>query len=336
MSDANLSPMASPLRLSILSDIHYAGAEERARGTFFLDSIRNPVRRLAVKLYRHFFWQRDAFAHNELLDQFLNQHPAPDYVIADGDYSCDSAFIGVSDPAACASASECLQKIRARFPANFVATFGDHELGKKPLGADLGGLRIASYHQAQKALGLQPFWELSFGNYLLLGVVSTLLALPVFESEMLPEEKPEWEALRRAHLEEIRRRFSALKPQQRVLLFCHDPTALPFLWREEPVREKLPQIERTIIGHLHSPLIYLKSRILAGMPVISFLGHTPRRLSFALREARYWKPFKVLLCPSLSGIELLRDGGYYTAEIDPAGSQPAHFRLRRLRRVAGA
>jgi len=285
-----------------------------------------------VKLYRHFFWQRDAFAHNHLLDVFLNQVPTPDYVVANGDYSCDSAFIGVSDPAAYASAEECLQNLRQKFPGKLSATFGDHELGKKPLGADLGGLRIASYHQARKGLGLEPFWSVELGNYVLFGVVSTLLALPVFEPEILPEERAEWEALRREHLEEIRRAFSSLKSHQRVLLFCHDPTALPFLWREDAVRAKLPQIERTIIGHLHSPLIYFKSRVLSGMPVIHFLGHTPRRLSSALRQARQWKPFNVLLCPSLSGIQLLKDGGFYVAEIDPEARQPATFRFHRLGR----
>jgi hypothetical protein len=238
----------------------------------------------------------------------------------------------VSDPAAYASAAECLGKLQRAFPARFLASFGDHELGKKPLGADLGGLRIESYQRAQKGLALQPYWEMTFGNYTLFGVVSTLLALPIFEPEMLPAEQGEWQELRREHLEDIRRGFSALKPSQRVLLFCHDPTALPFLWREPAVREKIPQIERTIIGHLHSNLIFLKSRMLAGMPVISFLGHTPKRLSSALREARYWKPFKVLLCPSLSGIELLKDGGFYTVEVDSEGHRPAEFRFHRLGR----
>lgn len=284
-----------------------------------------------VKLYRHFFWQRDAFAHNHLLDLFLDQQPVPDFVVANGDYSCDSAFIGVSDPAACASAAECLGKLRDRFPGKFTATFGDHELGKKPLGADVGGLRLASYERARNALGLEPFWNLNFGNYVLFGVVSSLLALPVYEPEMLPEEKAGWEELRREHLAAVRAAFSSLKPHQRVLLFCHDPTALPFLWREEAVREKLPQLERTIIGHLHSPLILWKSRLLCGMPVIRFLGHTPQRLSSALREARHWKPFKVLLCPSLSGIELLKDGGFYTVELDTEARQPAVFQFHHLR-----
>ena len=319
-----------PLTLAILSDIHYAGPAEQQRGAFFLEAIENPARRLAVKLYRHFFWQRAAFAHNHLLDLFLDRSGAADYVVANGDYSCDSAFIGVSDPAAYASAAECLHKLRHKLPGRFSATFGDHELGKKPLGADRGGLRLASYHRAHQGLNLQPLWQVNFGNYALLGILSTLLALPVLSSEMLPEEKAEWEELRRQHLEEIRRAFTALGPEQRVLLFCHDPTALPFLWRENSVREKLPQVERTIIGHLHSNLIFWKSRLLAGMPVIPFLGHTPKRLSSALRDARYWKPFKVILCPSLSGIQLLKDGGFYTAEIEPTARRPASFQFHSL------
>jgi hypothetical protein len=55
-------------------------------------------------------------------------------------------------------------------------------------------------------------------------------------------------------------------------------------------------------------------------------------LSSALREARYWKPFNVLLCPSLSGIELLKDGGFYTVELDLESRQPAAFQFHRLQR----
>jgi hypothetical protein len=262
---------------------------------------------------------------------FLSRAASSDYVIANGDYSCDSGFIGLGDPAAYASAAECLRKLRDKFPARFTAGMGDHELGKKPFGADVGGLRLASYYRTKKDLAVQPFWQLSFGNYVLFGVASTLLALPFFESEMLAEERSEWRELRREHLNEIQAAFRALKPQQRLLLFCHDPTALPFLWRETSMREKLPQLERTIVGHLHSKLILFNSRFLAGMPVISFLGHTPKRLSSAMREARYWKPFKLLLCPSISGIELLKDGGFYTAQLDPEGRQPPSFQFHSLR-----
>jgi len=70
--------------------------------------------------------------------------------------------------------------------------------------------------------------------------------------------------------------------------------------------------------------------LLAGMPPIRFLGHTVQRLSTALSEARQWRPFHVRLCPALAGIELLKDGGYWTAELDPEARQPARFRFHRL------
>jgi hypothetical protein len=158
------------------------------------------------------------------------------------------------------------------------------------------------------------------------------VALPVYEPDTLASELVAWQELRAQHLVDIRRAFGDLKPEQRVLLFCHDPTALPFLWRDETVRGKLPQVEQTIIGHLHSNLIFWKSRLLAGMPRIPFLGHTTKRLSAALHEARYWQPFNVRLCPSLTGIELLKDGGYYIADLDADARQPARFQFHRIAR----
>ncbi len=178
---------------------------------------------------------------------------------------------------------------------------------------------------------MEPFWQRTIGRYVLMGVMSSLVAWPVYGLEALASELPAWEKLRVAHLESIRQAFTALRPEQRVLLFCHDPTALPFLWREEAVRQKLGQLERTIIGHLHSDWILFKSRVLRGMPALSFLGHTVKRLSTALREARYWKPFHLLLCPSLSGMQLWKDGGYYTGLLYPQGEQPAEFHLHRLK-----
>jgi hypothetical protein len=40
----------------------------------------------------------------------------------------------------------------------------------------------------------------------------------------------------------------------------------------------------------------------------------------------------VRLCPSLAGIELLNDGGYYTAELDAEAKKPIQFQFHRLRR----
>jgi hypothetical protein len=114
------------------------------------------------------------------------------------------------------------------------------------------------------------------------------------------------------------------------LLFCHDPTALPYLFQQDAVREKLAQLEKTIIGHVHSNLYFRTSRLLWGMPVIRFMGHTPKRITSALRHARCWKSFQVALCPALSGVELLKDGGFLTAEIDPAGRKPLSLSTTRL------
>ena len=149
---------------------------------------------------------------------------------------------------------------------------------------------------------------------------------------MLPAEKNEWGQLRSRHLDEIRRAFAALRLPQRVLLFCHDPTALPFLWREESVRGKLSHVEQTIIGHLHSNLILWKSRLLSGMPPVRFLGHSVLRMSAALNEARHWRPFHVRLCPALAGIELLKDGGWLEAKLDAEGQQPAQFQFHPIPR----
>jgi hypothetical protein len=322
----------STIHLALVSDIHYGGAAEAKRRHVLLAGITNPLRRRAVHLYRYYVWLRDPFAHNHLLDEFIRRSADADLVVANGDYSCDSAYIGVVDDAAFHSAWECLDKLRQKFPTNFQATIGDHELGKKMLGADVGGLRVASYHRAEKELALRPFWQVNLGQYVLLGLVSSLIALPVYQAEAIPDEMAAWDQLRQQHLDEIRRAFAALRSDQKVLLFCHDPTALPFLWREKVVRDKLPQVERTIIGHLHSPIYLTQSRVLSGMPVIRFLGHTVLRVSSALREARLWRPFRVLLCPSPAGSELLKDGGFYSVELDPSARQPARFTFHPLPR----
>jgi hypothetical protein len=325
--------MARDYRIAILSDVHYASAAEQARGNDYeYRELGNPLLRLGIRCYRRFIWMRHPLQQNQLLDAFLDRVGSPDHVIANGDYSCNSAFIGVSDDAACQSARECLAKLRARFAPNFQAVFGDHELGKISFFGMRGGMRLASWRRAQQDLGLQPAWRVELGRYVLMGVTSSLVALPVYAADALADELPEWHRLREQHLADIRRMFASLQPDQRVLLFCHDPTALPFLWHDETVRSKIAQIEQTIIGHLHSNLVLWKGRLLAGMPRIGFLGHTAKRLSTALSNGRYWRPFHVKLCPALAGIELLKDGGYYTVELDADARQPARFQFHPLPR----
>jgi hypothetical protein len=209
---------------------------------------------------------------------------------------------------------------------------GDHEFGKMSLFGGQGGPRLASWQRAVDSLELDPLWRIDLGRWVLVGIASSLAALPVFEPELLPHERTAWHQLRAQHLSAIRHLFHGLEPDRRVVLFCHDPTALPFLWREGVIRARLNQVALTVIGHLHTRLIYWESRLLAGMPRISFLGNTVRRLSEALEQARCWRTFQVRLCPSLAGCELLKDGGYATLRLEPDANAIASFTIHRMRR----
>lgn len=330
LSVANNSERTAVL---VLSDIHYAGEAERARGNDYeIRSVNKPLLRFFVSLYRHFYWMRYPLEQGRQLDRFLSRNIQADLLIVNGDYSCDTGFVGVSDLAAKQSAMECLNKLRKPFGERAWFTMGDHELGKLSTFSGSGGMRLASWRCATEELGLKPFWQLPVGKYRLIGVNSSLLALPPHQADTLSEEWPEWQQLRDAHLSEIRSAFDALQADQRVILFCHDPTALPFLWREESVHRRLSQVEQTIIGHLHSKLILWKSRLLSGIPPIRFLGKSVERFSSALHQAHLWHHFRVRLCPALSGIQLLNDGGYYMMELDPSAQQPAQFTFHPLPR----
>ncbi len=312
-----------------MSDPHYASAAERARTNFEIVGISNPFARIGVRLWRRLIWLRDPFAHNYLVDRFIDEAGEPDWVVANGDFSCDSAFIGVADPAARESARECLAKLRGRFGDRLLATMGDHEFGKTSLAGGRGGLRLESWRVSTAELKIEPLWHRRIGDFLLIGVTSTLIALEAFRNEIPPEEWANWSRLRDEHMSALRKILDESNRNERILLFCHDPTALPFLWEEDWVRSKISQIDRTIIGHLHTPLVFWKSRMLAGFPKVPFMGHGIARITGALNRARAWRPFRVLLCPSLAGSQLLKDGGYYTMHLPKSG--PAQFELYRLK-----
>lgn len=325
--------MPELFRVAVVSDIHYASAAEQARGDDYeFRDIHPAWLRAAFRLYRHTIWMRHPLRHNAQLDRFLGTVGDVDLVVANGDYTCGTGYVGVSDEAAMQSAREAVTRLRERFGARLRLNLGDHELGKLNVSGGKGGMRLASWRRCVEELGLQPFWQETRGDWVLMGVASSLLALPVFAADMLPEERPEWERLRAAHLAQVCAAFGALSPTARVLLFCHDPTALAFLWEAEVVRARLGQIEATIIGHLHSPLYLWPSRVLAGMPVIRCLGHTVQRMSTALNQAGRWRPFRVRLCPSLAGIELLKDGGFLKIELDANAQRPARFEFHPLPR----
>lgn len=304
------------VRVFVLSDPHFAGSAERARQGWEQRVIASRALRGIAAAYRYWFWLRDPTAHNHQLDAFIGRAGSADLVVANGDYSCDSAFVGVSDDASCASANECLTRLRRAFPGRFLATLGDHEFGKMSLFGGRGGPRLASWHRSRSDLQLDPLWQYPVGDrHLLIGVASSLIALPAFDPELLTEERAEWDQLRQSYHQQLSAQFDALPADRRLLLFCHDPTALPYLAAEPAVQRRFPQIEATIIGHLHSRLIWHTSRVLSGLPHLQGFGTTVARLSGALRKARAWKPFRVVLCPSLSGIQLLKDGGFLELQI---------------------
>ena len=327
-----MNQATAPVKLLILSDIHFAGAAERSRGNDYeLVAIQKPFTRAIAQAYRHHIWMRDPFCRSTQFDQFMANPPAADLVVVNGDYTCDTGFIGLADPFAHASAVECLDRLRAQYGDRLHLVIGDHEAGKKTMFSGRGGMRLASW-VATLQLGIQPLWQVNVGRYVLLSVASPLLALPANQPDARPDEWPEWQRLREAHLAEIRAAFAGLPDDRKILFFCHDPTALPFLAQEEAVRRRCGQIEQTIIGHLHSELILWKTRLLSGLPPIRCLGRSVTKFSSAIHQARSWKPFKVRLCPALAGIELLNDGGYFTVALDPDAQRPAEFKFHPLRR----
>jgi hypothetical protein len=323
--------MDGRIRFLICSDIHYASDLEKQRVNYELSAISSPLQRLLVRIYRHHIWLRDPFGHNHLLQRVLNPPFEPDWVVANGDYSCDSAFIGVSDAAAFASARECLGALRGRYSDRFSAVYGDHELGKISLCSGKGGLRLRSFEVAQSDLKLEPIWTKRHGNYVLIGITSSLVAMPVFQRETLDDEREQWLEIAREHLAKITSAFESLRADDRVILFCHDPTALPYLAEVPAVRSRRSQIERTVIGHLHSPLILRQSNLLSWIPRITFCGPTVLRNTSALSRAKAWRAFNLLLCPSLPGVQLTKCGGFYEMNLDPSGRVPAEFKLHPIR-----
>ena len=64
--------MGATRTVGIVSDIHYAGPAEQARGNDYeFRGIPNPLLRLLVRMHRHYIWMREPLQQNYLLDRFL-------------------------------------------------------------------------------------------------------------------------------------------------------------------------------------------------------------------------------------------------------------------------
>ncbi len=309
-------------RILIITDIHYASDAERLRGDYESRTVSNPCLRFLLKQYRNFFWRRDTFGWNHYCDRFISRAGDADWVIGNGDYCCDSGFIGVADDPSMLSAQACLGKLRHAFGDKFIGIMGDHDLGKKSMFGGFGGMHLKSWERCTEDLGLKAFFRLDIEQYVLIGMNSTLIGLPEFLPDCPPEDYEAWNALRENHLDTLRDSMESIGRNQRIIFFLHDPTAIPYLAGIPWVRARLHQVDATIIGHLHSPLILQMSRLLAGMPKIQGLGHTALKMSTALQKAREWKPFKVKLVPAPGGIEAWKKGGFGELTFDVSGQTP--------------
>jgi hypothetical protein len=176
-----------------------------------------------------------------------------DYLVAGGDYSCNSGFIGLADPAAFASAAECLKKLRAQFA---IASFPSSvTMNSASLASSANKVECAwpAGRAPSMISASHPSGRKTLGRYTLSGSPPPSSPFHLLEADVLPAELDAWRNLRETHLHQIRELFASIPSTQKNLTLLPRPSALPFLWRESSVQQKLPQIERTIIGHLHSP-----------------------------------------------------------------------------------
>ena len=317
-------------RILIITDIHYACEQERARGDYESRTVSNPLLRFLLKQYRHFIWRRDPFAWNHYVERFIQRAGEADLIIGNGDYCCDSAFIGVADDPSLMSARQCLVKLRDVFGEKFIGIIGDHDIGKKSMFGGFGGMHPDSWKRCLGELNLSAFFQLEFGRHVLMGLNSTLIGLPSNLADCSSEDVNVWEQKRNTHLETIRDALENTGKDQRLLFFIHDPSALPHLAKFDWVRKHFHRLDGTFVGHLHSEIIIKMSRLLAGMPRIHVLGHTALKLSTALQEAREWEPFKVHLVPAPGGIQICKRGGFGEILIPVDGQDPVEFKIHSL------
>ena len=317
-------------RILLISDIHYGSDLECARGDYESRTVSQPLLRYFLKMYRRLIWRRDPFAMNGLLDTFIDAESSADLCLGLGDYSCDSAFIGVADYAAFQSARLCLSQLRRQHGSRFVGIIGDHDLGKKSMFGGVGGMDLASYDRCLRELRLSSLFYRSLGRVHLIGMNSSLITLPSFEVDCDPDQLSSWYALRETHLEELEACIQKIPAGDRLLFFLHDPSALPFLSAFPWIRRCFSRLDGTWVGHLHAPCIFELSHYLSGMPVIDCMGTAVHKMSQALHARHLWKPFKVHLVPAPGGIERCPQGGYGELWVDPEGLQAPVYSIKSL------
>lgn len=335
------------MRLAVISDIHVLGPAELALANASFDELRAEPhalkRRWRRGLYRvrrrlwngHLEWRHTAFLRAlDEVDAF-----GPEWVIANGDYGGDFGGVGLSHAATFDSAALVLDQIRRRFPERSRFVFGDHDLGKYSTVLREGGIRLRSLEAGEQHLGIPSFWHEVDEGYHLIGVNSSLFTLDLFLPEALAEEVPEWQRRRTSHIEQVVGAFEALPRGDRVILFCHDPSALTALSQMPAIRRCLPQVALTVIGHLHSPTLLAFARYGARLSKWKPQYPVARIVASGLEGVRNWAPFNPVVCPSTFGTGHHVAGGLLFIENGPDGAlsirhRRVHRRHYRLHRAA--
>jgi hypothetical protein len=326
------------VRLAVMSDVHVMGVgEEEMSEASERDLGRedHPVRaglRRRLNGLRNRFWHWDSESRQACFLhalEIIDEHQ-PDLVILNGDYGGDHEGVGLSDDHTFDSAALVIDMVRDIFPDRSRLVFGDHDLGKYNTLRGRGGIRLASLHRGEDLLGIESFWQHPFGRYHLIGVNSSLLTLALFQPEALPEEWEEWQRLRQEHARQIEDAFQGLSDDARVVLFCHDPSALSEVASLPAVAARAPQILRTIVGHVHTPVLLQMNRLLRHAPLIKTRYPIARIISQGAKGSRTWKMFHPLVCPSTFGVGNHISGGVLFLTGDET-HQPLAAERRRIR-----
>lgn len=336
------------MQLAVISDIHLVGPAELALADASygrIDAHPDPLTRAWRRgLYRvrrrfwngHLKWRHTAFLR--ALDELAERRP--DWVIVNGDYGGDLGGVGLSHHATLDSARLVVDMIRARFPNRSRFVFGDHDLGKYSTLLREGGIRLNSLQIGEEHLQIPSFWHEQIDDIHLIGVNSSLFTLDLFLPEALAEEIPEWRRRRAQHVERVTHAFHALPARARVVLFCHDPSALAVLAGYPVIQRRLPQIELTVIGHLHSPTLLRLARYADRISRWKPRYPVARIVARGLEGVRHWHQFHPVVCPSTFGTGHHIAGGLLLIRLNRQGRIEArrvrvhrrHYRAHRAQR----
>ena len=327
------------MKVAVMSDLHVMGpgeeeqSQESARGLGHEDHpIRRRFRR-GLNRVRDRFWHWDpdsrhsCFMHAlEMVDEFQ-----PDWVILNGDYGGDHEGVGLSDDHTFESAALVVNTVRDVFEDRARFLFGDHDIGKYNTNRRRGGIRLLSLNRGELELGIESFWQIDLAAFHMIGVNSSLLTLDMFLPEALDDEVMVWERLRDDHLRQVAEAFDRLPAQARIVLFCHDPSALSRLAELPEVQRRQSQILRTVVGHLHTPSLMTFNRLLRYLPVLPAPNYPLARIvSHGAQGARAWKAFRPEVCPSTYGVGNHVAGGVLFLEGNGEGELAAYRRRIRV------